>query len=119
MKTATKSTCPMTRAAVVDRYFMEHRAKLIDIAAFLDRIDRAAGGDAVDDFRMNAFRAALDVLREDEPGRARRVLELFSDPTRTPIESAAGMKGAHGAYPGAASGADAKPRADNGAGNGA
>ena len=40
--------CPMTRAQVIDAYFMEHRAKVIDIAAYLDRIERAsgAGGDA-------------------------------------------------------------------------
>ena len=39
---------------------MEHRAKLIDLAAFLDRIERAAGEPGQrDDFRMIAFRAAL------------------------------------------------------------
>ena len=30
----------MTRTQVVDAYFMEHRARLLDVAAFLDRIDR-------------------------------------------------------------------------------
>jgi hypothetical protein len=87
----------MSRDAVVDRYFMEHRAKLLDLAAFLDRVDRAGPG--ADDFRMAAFRRALAILQETEPGRAKRVLDLFSDPTTEPIESAAGMKGAHGAWP--------------------
>ena len=36
------STCPLTGPQVVDLYFMEHRAKLLDLAAFLDRLDRAA-----------------------------------------------------------------------------
>jgi hypothetical protein len=34
-------TCPASRSKVVDLYFLEHRAKVIDIAAFLDRADRA------------------------------------------------------------------------------
>ena len=33
----------MTRQQVLDLYFMENRAKLIDLAAFLDRVDRATG----------------------------------------------------------------------------
>lgn len=79
---------------------MEHRAKLIDIAAFLDRVDRATdASNAKEDFRMAAFRAALDILRDGKPQRARRVLELFSDPTTDPIATAP-MKGALGAHPG-------------------
>ncbi|MBT8484167.1 MAG: hypothetical protein HKO59_07370 [Phycisphaerales bacterium] len=88
----------MSRQAVVDRYFMEHRAKLLDVAAFLDRVER--GGAEGDDFRMAAFRRAVAVLAEPGASRARRILELLSDPTDTPIDSAAGLKGAFGAYPG-------------------
>ena len=33
----------MTRQKVLDQYFMDARHKLIDIAAFLDRVDRAEG----------------------------------------------------------------------------
>ncbi|MHC4990349.1 MAG: hypothetical protein ACYTGC_05150 [Planctomycetota bacterium] len=93
-------TCPAPRSKVVDLYFMEHRAKLLDIAAFLDRVDRAEDDTGGDDFRMAAFRRAMKILSETGPGRARRVLELFSDHTTTPLASAAGLKGAHGAYPG-------------------
>ena len=94
------STCPMSSKQTIDAYFMEHRAKLLDIAAFLDRIDRgAAAASEPEDFRMAAFREALGVLRDSEPHRAKRVLEVFSDPSGEPIESAAGMKGAHGACP--------------------
>jgi hypothetical protein len=92
-----KPSCPLPRSEVVDRYFLEHRAKLIDIAAFLDRVDRAEPGGESDDFRMAAFRQALRILEGREPARARRVLELLSDPTTAPIDKAGG-KGAAGAY---------------------
>lgn len=90
--------CPADRARVTDLYFMEHRAKLIDIAAFLDRVERAEGSD---DFRVQAFRAALKILDDGKSERARRVLEHFSDMTDEPIEKAPG-KGATGAVPGGA-----------------
>lgn len=86
---------PMTRAQVVDAYFMEHRARLLDVAAFLDRVDRAGAGD--DDFRMRAFRRCVAVLGDGGPDRARRILELLSDPTMGPVATA-GMKGATGAH---------------------
>jgi hypothetical protein len=92
----------MSRELVIETYFLEHRAKLIDIAAFLDRIDRAApAGARADDFRVAAFRKALAVCLNGGTDRARRVLEAFSDPTANLLESARGMKGACGAFPGA------------------
>jgi hypothetical protein len=94
----SKTSSPLTRSQAVDLYFMEHRAKLIDIAAFLDRLDRAATDqNHKHDFRIDAFRAALQILNEDRSERAKRVLELFSDPTMDPIPKAP-MKGALGAY---------------------
>jgi hypothetical protein len=86
----------MTRQQVLDLYFMENRAKLIDVAAFLDRVDRASGPA---DFRLEAFRGALRCLSDSAPGRARNVLLALSDPTQQPIETAPG-KGAVGAWPG-------------------
>ena len=83
---------PMTRQQVLDLYFLEARSKLLDIAAFLDRAERAAGGD---DPRLAAFGSALGQLRGGS-GRARRVLVCLSDRTLKPIE-AAGDKGAWGA----------------------
>ena len=91
----TPIACPMSRAQVVDMYFMEHRARLLDVAAFLDRVDRAGAGD--DDFRMQAFRRAVAVLQDGRPERARRILELLSDPSDEPVAKA-GMKGATGAH---------------------
>ena len=86
---------PMSRSQIVDAYFMEHRARLLDVAAFLDRVDRAGTG--TDDFRMKSYRAALAILADGQGERARRILELLSDPSTAPI-AAAGMKGATGAH---------------------
>ena len=86
----------MKRDQVIDLYFMEARAKLIDLAAFLDRVDRAPG---TDDFRIVAFRKALRELSTNKPDRANRVLLSLSDPTTEPLASAT-TKSAAGAWPG-------------------
>ncbi len=100
----THSNCPASRSAIVDLYFMEHRAKLIDIAAFLDRLDRADdASNAEPDFRIEAFRQAIAILSDSRSQRAKRILDLFSDHSTDPIPSAAGMKGAFGANPGSTS----------------
>lgn len=89
-------TSTLTRRQVLDLDFLEARGKLIEIAAFLDRVDRATGEA---DFRLHAFRQALTLLAKDtEPQRAERVLREFSDPTTDPIPQAPG-KGACGAWP--------------------
>lgn len=75
---------------------MDARSKLIDIAAFLDRVERSAGAD---DFRLTAFRAALKELETGGADRAGRVLVTFSDPTTEPIPAAT-TKAACGAWPG-------------------
>jgi len=85
----------MTRQQVLDLYFVDARHKLIDLAAFLDRVERAAGPD---DFRLKAFRRAIRELG-GKSSRAKKVLLAFSDPTTQPIAKAQG-KGATGAWPG-------------------
>jgi len=86
----------MTRQQVLDLYFMDARSKLIDLAAFLDRVERAEGEA---DFRMKGFTDAMKQL--DQPGkdRAKRVLLALSDPSTEPI-AAATTKAACGAWPG-------------------
>ena len=84
----------MTRNELLDLYFMDARAKLIDIAAFLDRVDRGTG-DA--DFRLPSFLEAMKALAGNEPQRAKNVLLSLSDPTTEPIAKAPG-KGAAGAW---------------------
>ena len=86
---------PATRDAVVDRYFLEHRVKLLDLAAFLDRCERAEGDD---DFRMQAMREAVELLIDGQPDRTRRILEHLSDLSTELLDHAPG-KGATGAPP--------------------
>ena len=86
----------MNRQQVLDLYFMDARCKLIELAAFLDRVDRATG---VADFRLAAFRDALQHLAEGQAGRVERVMRSLSDPTTDPVAQAPG-KGAVGAWPG-------------------
>lgn len=56
----------MTRQQVLDLYFMEARARVIELAAFLDRVERAEG---VADFRLAALHTALTKLEGNQPNR--------------------------------------------------
>jgi hypothetical protein len=62
---------------------MDARYKLLDLAAFLDRLDRAA----------------LPLLLEKDEGRVARILNLWSDPSVEPIAKA-DTKAASGVWPG-------------------
>jgi len=86
----------MTRQQVLDLYFLDARHKLIEIAAFMDRVERAKGEE---DFRMKNFHAALNELGKGKTDRAEKVLLSFSDPTTKPVAKAPG-KGAVGAWVG-------------------
>lgn len=84
----------MTKQQVLDLYFLDARHRLIELAAFLDRLERA---DGKEDFRLKSFRAALTKLDGKKKNKAKEVLLAFSDPTTTPVAKAAG-KGAVGAW---------------------
>ena len=79
---------------MVDHGFIPTRAKLIEVAAFLDRVERHR---AADDFRCAALREAAGVLVDGKPERARRILERLSDPTTEPERVSSG-KAALGAW---------------------
>ena len=83
----------MTQQQVLDLYFLDARHKLIEIAAFLDRVERARGKD---DFRLKAFRAALAGLNDNKKGKVKNALLAFSDRSTEPFAKAPG-KGAVGA----------------------
>jgi hypothetical protein len=88
--------CPLSGAQLVDEYFIENRTRLLEIAAFLDRLDRVDPDRAVQDFRMQVFRDAVDAL--GTPGdRLTRIQLLLSDPTPEPLERL-DRKSALGAY---------------------
>jgi hypothetical protein len=80
-------TCPLTQRQQIDEYFIEHRTKILDIAAFLDRLDRASALDAGDDFRLAAFKQALRLLCTDEPGRMARIQLALSDRNLEPLDT--------------------------------
>lgn len=97
--TSHHGSCPLTLAEALDLYFVEHRAKLVDLAAFFDRLDRALpdSGRSVADGRADALRDAVAILLDGKGDRAARILETLSDPTTEP-RPAAGGKGALGAW---------------------
>jgi hypothetical protein len=86
----------MTAAQIVDEYFIENRTRLLEMAAFLDRLDRADPGCAASDFRMKAFNEALNALG-GTGDRLTRIQLLLSDPTTTPLDRL-DRKSARGAY---------------------
>lgn len=92
-KSRTK-TPPATARAVVDHGFIGVRAKLIEVAAFLDRVERHR---VADDFRCAALRDAAALLVDGHAERARRILELLSDPSKDP-EAVSSGKAALGAW---------------------
>ena len=97
---------PKTGRELVDTYFIENRTRVLEVAAFLDRLDRAASGDAArdadDDFRVRVLREALGVLADPgdaggDASRVERIQMLLSDPS-TALLPRADRKSAHGAY---------------------
>ena len=95
------STCPLDAQITLQKYFMENRSRLLDIAAFLDRVDRSQNRELIEnDFRLNAFQKAIGEILKSEGSRVERVHEIFSDLTDEPLDTAKGLKGAYGAYPG-------------------
>lgn len=72
-------SCPLSQQQLIDEFFMESRTKILDIAAFLDRLDRSVSEDGRDDFRIVAMKNAMQELNSQVPGRIERVLMIFSD----------------------------------------
>ncbi|MEF8715695.1 MAG: hypothetical protein V5B39_19510 [Accumulibacter sp.] len=92
---------PLTATQVLDLYFIENRSRVLDIASFLDRIDRYAGADeARAEYRYQALMRTLRLLVESPGDRTRAIQLSLSDPTSEPLDSAVGLK-AWGAWEGA------------------
>ncbi|MEP2774696.1 MAG: hypothetical protein ABJQ29_08880 [Luteolibacter sp.] len=82
----------LKKEELLDLQFVDARARLIDLAAFLDRLDRHEGTGGA---RLRYFKDALPILMEDRPDRAKAVLEKFSDhssalPETAPFQGASG-----------------------------
>ena len=65
-----------TKQELLDLQFIDARHKLIDLAAFLDRIDRHPGDG---DYRHESLKKALPILLSERPDRARAVSEAISE----------------------------------------
>jgi hypothetical protein len=87
----------LNKKELLDLQFIDARARLIDIAAFLDRLDRHEGeGEGEGDIRLKYYKATLPILLEDRPDRAKAVLEAFSDHSEE-LTDTAPFQGATGA----------------------
>ena len=62
---------------ILEREFLPVRAKILEIAAALDRIQRV-GGKAQEDPRWKQLQTAIQTLLEPEADRAERIQLLFS-----------------------------------------
>lgn len=69
----------MNATSVLDCEFLEMRCRLIDLAASLDRIDRAEPP-ASQDPRKSLLQDAIMLLADRSPNRAGRMQMHFSDP---------------------------------------
>jgi hypothetical protein len=64
---------------VLDQEFLPVRAKILEVAASLDRLDRASGSVA-SDARRAQVHAAIQVLLRPEDDRAEQIQLIFSQP---------------------------------------
>ncbi|MFT5301065.1 MAG: hypothetical protein ACI87E_000166 [Mariniblastus sp.] len=69
----------MNSKQILDREFLEIRAKILEVAAGLDRIDRA-DGDVANDSRVSLLAEAIQIIASQapEPIRAEKIQLLFS-----------------------------------------
>lgn len=84
----------ISQSDILDLQFIEARGKLLEVAAFLDRFQRAAPTTPLpeQDFRflalLNAFR---EIAHLDAPDRARTLLNLLSDLSSSPLPKSTGI----------------------------
>ncbi len=64
---------------VFDQEFLPIRAKLLEVAASLDRLDRASG-QLTSESRLAQIRAAIEALSRPEDDRAEQIQLIFSRP---------------------------------------
>jgi len=97
MRAERSAPSPLDATDVIDRYFLDNRTRLLEVAAFLDRVDRAGAGGGPADFRMRAFEQALRVLTAPGDRKVEQIQLIFSDPTTHPLP-ALDHKSARGAH---------------------
>lgn len=70
---------PLAAPDILNREFFEIRCKLLELAASLDRLERAEGS-VEGDRRLDLVHEALDVLQKGAGDRAEQIQLLFSRP---------------------------------------
>ena len=70
---------PLKAEELLDQEFLVLRAKTLEIAAALDRLDRG-DGDVSGDPRMKKLRRGLTALSSEKQGRAENIQLIFSLP---------------------------------------
>ena len=81
---------PMAAQAVLDREYLEVRAKILELAATFDRMERG-GGLPTGDTRLKLVRQGLKVLMDETSDRAEQVQLIFSRPYDDDWQKAFGM----------------------------
>jgi len=68
---------PPDASAVLTRDFLEMRSRILELAASLDRLDRAEGSPLADP-RLEQLHRAIDALKKPVTSRAEEVQRIFS-----------------------------------------
>lgn len=72
---------PRSSKELLDMYFLEARAHLLEAAAILDRIERGPQGtETFADPKLQKLLQACDILKNERVNRAEKFLLLFSEP---------------------------------------
>ncbi len=82
---------------LIKKDFIENRSRLLDLAAFFDRVDRFQPENQKVDFRVAALQKALLQLTEGGRGRVNRVQQILSDQSILILDVAEKSQGAFGA----------------------
>jgi hypothetical protein len=69
---------PLSATDILNREFLTIRGRLLEVAAALDRIDRAGG--LANDARLDNLHRVLELLAQPGPDRAERMQHLLSLP---------------------------------------
>jgi hypothetical protein len=70
---------PLPAELALDRYFLEARSKLLEVAAILDRVGRGEGSASVEtDPRWQKLHQALAALQDRHTNRAEHIQQIFS-----------------------------------------
>ena len=89
---------PLHASEIMQKYFIENRSRLLDLAAYLDRIQRAESStSAFEDERIQCLLRGVAELLRSSSDRVDRIQNIFSDQNFTALDGANLDKSAAGA----------------------